>query len=171
MTPLHQHQQVVDDRTAETILEAQDPEIIHDLRKHNGEVQTSFDDFWEELQKYLDVTPVNERQHGDTMYLPIAVSVRDLRERIRECLLKQFPGDSKPIPSEEWIRLQFWPRNPYANSALHYTGKFKVKYAVQVHQMRKSYPDSRYVAILLQYANFFCYLLKVAGRCLLMNNS
>lgn len=50
--------------------------------------------------------------------------------------------DSKPIPSEKWIRLQFWPRNPYATSALRYTGKFKVKYAVQSHQMRKSHPDS-----------------------------
>ena len=27
------------------------------------------------------MTPVNERRHGDTMYLPIAISVRDLRER------------------------------------------------------------------------------------------
>ena len=34
--------------------------------------------------KYLNeiVTPVNERRHGDTMYLPITILVRDLRERM-----------------------------------------------------------------------------------------
>ena len=150
-------QQVVDDRVAEAILDTQDPEIILDLRKRNGKVESSFEDFWDELQKYLDeiVTPVNERRHGDAMYLSVAISVRDLRERIEQHLVKRFPGDSKPIPSAEWIRLQFWPRNPYANSALRYTGKFKVKYAVQSRQMRKSHPDSRYVAVLLQYVKFF----------------
>ena len=83
---------MVDERVAEAILDTQDP---LDLRKNNGKVESSFDEFWEELQKYLDelVTPVNERRHGDTMYLPIAISVRDLRERIEERLLKRFPGD------------------------------------------------------------------------------
>ena len=40
--------------------------------------------------KYMDeiVTPVIERRHGDTMYLPIGISVRDLRERIEERLLQ-----------------------------------------------------------------------------------
>lgn len=155
-------QQVIDDRVSEAILDAQDPEIILDLRKQNGVVESSFDAFWEELQKYLDeiVTPVNERRHGDTMYLPIAISVRDLRERIEERLVKRFPGDSKPIPSAEWIRLQFWPRNPYANSALRYTGRFKVKYAIQARQMRKTHPDARYVAVLLQYIKFFAVSLQ-----------
>ncbi len=52
-----------------------------DLRKNNGKVQSSFEEFWSELQKCLDeiITPVNERRHGDTMYLPIAISVRDLK--------------------------------------------------------------------------------------------
>ena len=112
-------EQVIDERVAEVIAEVQDPEIILDLRKNNGKVQSSFDDFWAELQKFLDeiVTPVNERRHGDTMYLPLAISIRDLREQICERLSKRFPDVTKCVPSEEWLWLQFWPKNPYANNA------------------------------------------------------
>jgi len=119
-------EQSVDDRVAKAVVELQDPDIITDLRRNNGKVQSSFEDFWSELQKYLDeiITPVNERRHGSTMYMPIAISVRDLREIVTERLAKAFPGEAKPVPSEEWLRLQFWPRNPYAVSALRYTGRF-----------------------------------------------
>ena len=44
-------QQVVDDRVAEAILDAQNPEIILDLRKRNGKVESSFEDFWDEVFK------------------------------------------------------------------------------------------------------------------------
>ena len=81
------------------------------------------------------------------MYLPLAISIRDLREQICEWLSKRFPDVTKCVPSEEWLRLQFWPNNPYANNALRYTGQFNVKYAVQARQMRKSHPDARYVAV------------------------
>ena len=150
-------EQKVDERVAEAIIELQDPEIIMDLRKNNGKVQSSFEDFWSELQKYLDeiITPVNERRHGDTMYLPIAISVHDLHEIASERLTKAFPGEEKPIPSDEWIRLQFWPRNPYTTTSLRYTGRFEVKYAVQARQMRKTHPDCRYVAVILQYMKRF----------------
>ena len=45
-------EQVIDERVAEVIAEVQDPEIILDLRKNNGKVQSSFDDFWAELQNF-----------------------------------------------------------------------------------------------------------------------
>lgn len=82
-------EQKIDDRVAEATLELEDTEII-DLRKQNGKVQSSFDDFWNELHRYLDelTTPVNERHHGDTTYLPIAISVRDLRDIVIERLAK-----------------------------------------------------------------------------------
>ena len=103
-------EQKIDDRVAEAILELQDPEII-DLRRLNGKVQSTFDEFWNELQRYLDeiTTPVNEHRHGDTMYLPIAISIRDRRDTVMECPAKQFPNDTAHAPSEEWLRLQFWP--------------------------------------------------------------
>ena len=53
------------------------------------------------------------------------------------------------------IRLQFWPRNPYAATALRYTGRFDVKYAVQCRQLRREHPDSKYVAVILRYAKEF----------------
>ena len=147
---------MIDERVAEVIAEVQDPEIILDLRKNNGKVQSSFDDFWAELQKLLDeiVTP-NEQRHGNTMYLTLAISIRDLREQICERMSKWFPNVTKCVPSEEWLRLLFWPKNPYVNNALRYTGQFNVKYAVQARKMRKSHPDARYVAVILQYVKHF----------------
>ena len=59
------------------------------------------------------------------------------------------------MSSEEWIRLQFCPSNPFANSALRHTGRMNIKYAVQARQLRKDHPDSHYVNTLLQYAKNF----------------
>ena len=85
-------EQKVDERVAEALVrDLQDPEIIIDLRRNNGKVQSSFEDFWAELQNYLDeiITPVNERRHGDTMYLPIVISVRNAL--LRNSLMIQSP--------------------------------------------------------------------------------
>ncbi len=67
-------------------------------------------------------------------------------------LREKFPEEEIPVPSLEWIRLQFWPRNPYASTALKYTGSFNVRYAVQSRQLRHEHPDSKYVAVVLRYA-------------------
>ena len=75
--------------------------------------------------------------------MPIAISVRHLREMIADRLSQRFPDEKKGIPSEEWIQLQFWPRNPYGHSALHHTGQFNVKFSVQIQQLRKDHPDSK----------------------------
>ena len=45
---------------------------------------------------------------------------------------------------------------------MRYTGRFQVKYAVQARQMRKSHPDSRYVAVILQYMKHFVIRFKDA---------
>jgi hypothetical protein len=151
-------EQGVDERVAKAVMELEDPDVVIDLRKNNGKVALSFEDFWTELQKYLDeiVTPVNERRHGNTHYLPIAISVRDLRE----FMIERLADATKQIPFEEWIRLQFWPQNPYAKNALRYTGRFQVKYAVQARQMRHTHPDARYVAVVLQYVKRFAVKFK-----------
>ncbi len=87
--------------------------------------------------------------------MPYAVSVRHLREVIAERLQQKFPGTTPVIPSSEWLRLQFWPANPFTNRAIHYTGRFNVKFGVQVRQLRKEHPDSHYVSALLQYVRHF----------------
>ena len=60
-----------------------------------------------------------------------------------------------PVPSQDWIRLQFWPSNVYTEQALRYTGRFNVKFGVQIRQLRKDHPDRHYVSALLKYARSF----------------
>ena len=122
------------------------------MRELNGNPQsTRFDVIWGELGQYLEDTTmaVDERQHSNIMHIPLAISVQHLRETISEHL-QQKHSTLLPIPSLEWIRLQFWPSNPYATSALRYSGRFKVKYAVQIRQLRKEHPDARYVGNILK---------------------
>ena len=84
------------------------------------------------------------------MYIPVAISVSHLREVISSRLREK--SIEVPIPSVKWIRLQFWPRNPYATTVLRNTGRFDVKFAVQCCQLRREHPDSKYVAVILRYA-------------------
>ena len=101
----------IDDRVAHFVLLADDPDVILDLRVLNGQPgSTRFDLFWNECQKFFDehVAAVSERRHGDYLYLPFAISVEDLLQQIKAHL----PVDT-PIPSSEWLRLQFWPTDPY----------------------------------------------------------
>ena len=47
--------------------------------------------------------------------------------------------------------------------ALKYTGKFRVKFAVQVRQLHKSHQDSHYVSSLLQYLR--CFAVSISEIC------
>ena len=67
------------------------------------------------------------------MHMPVAISVSHLREVILSRLREK--SIEAPIPSVEWIRLQFWPCNLYATTGLWYTGRFDVKFAVQCRQL------------------------------------
>ena len=142
-------------RLAEEAFELDEPDILLDLRRLNGKPNApAFDKFWEELSAYLEeISPaVNDRRHGSTLHMPIAISVGDLHDIISERLRTKFPEEEPSLPSVEWIRLQFAPRNPYSSNSLRHTGRFEVKFAVQIRQLRKSHPDSKYVMVLLKYA-------------------
>ena len=84
---------------------------------------------------------MSDRRHPDKLYMPIAISVRDLVEQVALTL----PPDT-PKPTEEWVRLQFQPPNPYTNAALRYTGRFNLKHGVQRRVLRKQHEDSSFVA-------------------------
>ena len=86
-------------------------------------------------------------------YMSVAISVNHLRDVISSCLKEKSVEAS--IPSAEWIRLQFWPHNPHAATALQHTGKFDVKLAVQCCQLRREHPESKYVAVIFRYAKEF----------------
>ena len=55
--------------------------------------------------------------HGEVTHLAKAISIRDLREQVS---IRCPPGTS--IPSDEWLRLQFWPKTKKASVSMHYTG-------------------------------------------------
>ena len=96
-------------------MDVDDANLIFDLRQLNGNPHsTEVDAFWEELGTYLEeMTPaVNDRRHGEVCHMPIAISVRHLREVISQRLQQKFPEDSLAISSEELVRVQFWSRNP-----------------------------------------------------------
>ena len=148
----------VDERVARAVVNLDDPEIVLDLRRMNGKAQsTLFDAFWSELQAYLDESnlAVDDRRHGETLHMPFATSLRHLQEVINDRLHQKFPQECPPIPSLEWIRLQFWPCNQYSAVALMYIGRFRVKFGVQVQQLHKDHQDSHYVSALLQYVKSF----------------
>ena len=132
------------------VLNFNDLAIVLDLRKTNGHPSCDlFDPFWEEVQAYFDEInlAVDERRHTEVLHMPVAVSIRHLKEVISERL---HPDSMPATPSCEWLRLQLWPPNPFTNQAITYTGRFKVKFGVEIHQLRKEHSDSHYVNALLQ---------------------
>lgn len=149
-TPENKQTAQIDLRTSKILLELDDTELIFDLRKNNGKTcDPRLEPFWSELGKFLDEkSVVHERRHTDTQYMPIAMSVEDLRNQI----IKRLP-EGTPAPSTSWIRLNFCPSNPMHNSAQNYTGKFNVKFAVQQRLLRVQHAD-------LPYGKHQFYLLK-----------
>lgn len=150
-------QQIIDERVTSFMLTADDSSILLDLRVLNGRPEsTQFDAFWEEVDKLVvENAAVQERRHGDCMYLPIAMSIEDLKNMVSSRL-----PEGTLIPSAEWIRLQFWPSNPYANIAIHHTGRFNLKYKVQSRLLRISHEDCHYVAALYKYQKNMAVLLR-----------
>ena len=139
----HSSDAEISERLLDMLLDSDDTELIYDLRANNGRPSDSrFDPFWEELKRYLDeVSAVHERRQDSTMYLPLAISVTDLIRIIKERL-----PDGSIVPSESTVRLQFWPTNAYAATALKYTGRYNVRYAIQQRQIRAQHPDQHYCA-------------------------
>ena len=64
---------------------------------------------------------VDDHRHDSIVHLAKAVSVRDLWEQA----LAKLPEGTHPYPSQQWLRLQFWPRHKRAHRAWQYTGRFK----------------------------------------------
>ena len=83
---------------------------------------------WRELHKLLstieDISVETEKDgsQNDISHLAAALSVQDLHKRVKERL-----PEGTPIPSEQWLRLQFWPCNLSNTSARYHTGRLKLK--------------------------------------------
>ncbi|CAB4395230.1 unnamed protein product [Rhizophagus irregularis] len=120
------------DERVRLALELEDPEITIDLREHNDGQPGKYNDFWKITAQFLagkaadTVTAVDECRHDTVVHLATAISVNDLLHKIKhEC------SPEILIPSAQWLRLQFWPKNPTWFSSLQFTGRLLLKFMVQ----------------------------------------
>ena len=142
---------VVHERGHEMLnMEPEDPNTVVDLREvKNKELRTRFEYFWSEAEKYINAdlgVAVDDRRHGEVTHLAKAISIRDLREQVSH----RCPAGTA-IPSEEWLRLQFWPKTQKARVSLQYTGRLNVRFMIQKWQFRKSHQDKHYAAAVFRY--------------------
>ena len=139
---------IIDERIKE-IIEMEDLDIIADLRVHNGTTSSHYDAFWDQCDRFLNEdigVAVDDRRHGQVTHLARAISIRDFISQVKS----QCP-DGTPIPSEEWVRLQFWPKTPAATASLQHTGRFTMKFMIQQRQWRQNHPDAHYAAACFRY--------------------
>ena len=134
----------------------EDTDIVADLRSLNGKRRTQYDTFWYECQKFLNEdSAVDDRRHGSIVHLSRAISVRDFVEQV-----KQRCPDDTLVPSDEWVRLQFWPKTASKSRFLHYTGRFKMKFMIQQRQWRHEHVDSHYAAACFRYIREYAILVR-----------
>lgn len=127
----------INDRVFKFLLSSDDTDLILDMRTLNSRPNsTKFNTFWDLVRSFFfleeHLAAVSERRHGaDYLYLPFAISVEDLLHQVKVLL----PPDA-PISSIEWLRLQFWPTDPYTSRAMCYSGRFDIKFRVQSRLIR-----------------------------------
>uniref|UniRef100_A0A1X7V2Q1 Uncharacterized protein n=1 Tax=Amphimedon queenslandica TaxID=400682 RepID=A0A1X7V2Q1_AMPQE len=151
---------VIDKRIIE-IVEMEDYDIIDDLRKHNCIRSTHYDVFWENCYDFLNEhigDVVDECRHGQITHLAPAISIRDFIDQV-----KALCPEVTPIPCEEWVRLQFWPKTPSAKASLQHTGGFTMKFMIQQRLSRQSHPNSHYAAACFRYMRE--YALQIYSEC------
>ncbi|XP_065895962.1 uncharacterized protein [Dysidea avara] len=140
-------------------MEPDDPKTIVDLREvKHPEQKTKYEYFWKEAKRFLDEgigAAVDDRRHLQITHLSTAISIRDFKEQVQaRC------PEGTAVPCEEWLRLQFWPKNPKYKTAMHYTGQLKVRFMIQARQFRKTHPDEHYAAALFRYFREFAIKFK-----------
>ena len=84
----------------------------------------------------------------------IAVMEKLLTLRVLYQLVEQVTSmcpSGTPIPSQQWVRLQFWPKNPTANASLQHTGRLQVKFMVQARQLRMWHEDGHHASAMYRY--------------------
>lgn len=74
-----------------------------------------FDPFRNECEKFLNEnTAVNDCRHGTISHLALALSVRDFIAQVKA----KCSDPDLLVPSEEWVRLQFWSKTPSSKAAM-----------------------------------------------------
>ena len=104
----------------------EDRDIFVDLRELNSNHSDKYSVFWMKCESYLqECTAVHERRHDSATYLARAISVRDLVEQVSKLC-----ASGTSIPSQQWVRLQFYPQNPRTNTTELYHKHLPVKMMV-----------------------------------------
>lgn len=120
-----------------------------------------FENFWKSVDSLIkDHTTPHERRHGSMSYIsPLCPSLRALMETAKLKMQELYPGDvNNLVPTYEWFRRQFSPRNVYTNVSSNHTGRFDAKRGLQQRLLRKFHPDHHYGAKQL------CYFKEHASR-------
>jgi hypothetical protein len=162
--------QEVDNRI-QLLVEVGDPDIITDFRHINEGRIAKFDTFWKYAKLYLEnaaessILAVDERRHDPIQHLSHAISTRDFRNQV----IKLCPPDID-IPSLQWIRYQFWPRNPTHKSSMLFTGILPAKFMVQSRQLRIQHPDTHYASAIFRYLKEMAILLKEDSLLIFMDD-
>ena len=152
------------DKQVREMLEMEDPDLIWDLRVNNQGRPEASSVFLEECKKYIDSvaqTVIDDRRHDNVQtenyrspevitHLATALSVPELHKAV----FARIP-EGTAIPSQQWLRLQFWPRRTTSAVPRYFTGKLKLKCMVQVRQFRKKHGDSLYASALFRYEKEF----------------
>ena len=138
-------------------MKQEDPNTVVDLREvKNKESITKFEHFWSEPEKYLNEdlgVAVDDRRHGEVTHPVKAISIRDLKEQVSS---RCPPGI--PVPSEESLRLQFWPKTPKARVSLQYTGRLNVRFMIQKRQFGNHHVDEHCAAAIFRYLRKYVYV-------------
>lgn len=152
---LNTHEAEIDERLQEALL-MEDPDLLVDLRALNLKQSDKYNIFWKKCESYLqECTAVHECRHDNATYLARAISVRDLLEQVS----KLCPADT-PIPSQQFLRLQFYPQNSRTKTAEQYYKRLPVKIMVQKRQFRKTHIDEHYCAAIFHYMREYALLFK-----------
>ena len=122
------------------------------IRELNLGRHAKYDDFWDGVHKVLErgdfPAASEERRHGSELFLPVAVSIKDLTRKVLE--LK--PGID--IPSESCILLQFTPKSQLAHASVNYISRFNI-YKILSRPHHCKHKDTCYCMALLKILRSF----------------
>ena len=149
---IHELERAVDD----LIILGDDEIVVEELTDRKGPGKTRFSIFWKAVEQVLEEidTAADERRHDTTQHLSSFISIRDFRAQVAE----RCP-EGTPVPSLEYVRLQFMPRNFHHKTSLQFSCQFNLKFAIQRRQLRKSNVDSHYALALFKYMREFVTLI------------
>ena len=145
--PTNEQEKEIHQRIQECI-DGEDDTLIWDLRVNSGRVD-------EYIQKYIESqveTAVSDRRHDAVdhgkfvTHMATAINSSDLyNDVVKKCT------EGTNIPSQQWLRWQFWPRHAGRVSSKRYSGRIKIRYMVMARQFRNTHPDGHYASAIWRY--------------------